>query len=206
MHFHLYADDVALFLKPTSHDLSATIEILDIFVGATSLETNMSKTEYYPIHCAGNNLNFLDMIDLKISHFPCTYLGLPLHYRKPTRVMFQPVILKIGGRLHGWKRNFMSYARRELLVKSVLTAMPTYFMTVFKMPKWTHSKIDKYRRSFLWRGEDPKKVNGGHCLVNWQTCLRHKRWGGLGIKDLDKFSRALRMRWLWHSWDKKKKP
>jgi hypothetical protein len=25
--------------------------------------------------------------------------------------------------------------------------------------------------------------------------------GGLGIKDLDKFGRALRLRWLWHNWD-----
>jgi hypothetical protein len=25
--------------------------------------------------------------------------------------------------------------------------------------------------------------------------------GGLGIKDLDKFGRALRLRWLWYNWD-----
>jgi hypothetical protein len=24
--------------------------------------------------------------------------------------------------------------------------------------------------------------------------------GGLGIKDLEKFSKALRLRWLWHGW------
>jgi hypothetical protein len=86
------------------------------------------------------------MTDLQISHFPYT---LPLHYKKSTRAMFQLVIQKIGGRLPGWKRNFMCYPGRELLVKTVLSAMPTYFMTVFKMLKWAHSKIDKYRRSFL---------------------------------------------------------
>jgi len=30
--------------------------------------------------------------------------------------------------------------------------------------------------------------------------------GGLGIKDLDCFSRALRLRWLWHQWDSERKP
>jgi hypothetical protein len=33
-----------------------------------------------------------------------------------------------------------------------------------------------------------------------------KSGGGLGIKDLKKFGRALRMRWLWHRWDTKEKP
>jgi hypothetical protein len=32
------------------------------------------------------------------------------------------------------------------------------------------------------------------------------KWGGLGIKDLDKFGCALRLRWLWHHWDTKEKP
>jgi hypothetical protein len=42
--------------------------------------------------------------------------------------------------------------------------------------------------------------------VSWSTCLRPKRLGGLGIKDLDKFSRALRLKWLWHGWDHRDRP
>jgi hypothetical protein len=80
--------------------------------------------------------------------------------------MFQPLIQKLGDRLPGWKRNFFSYPGRELLVKSVLSAMPTFFLTIFKMPKWAHAKIDKYMSSFLWRGRRPEHINGGHCLVN----------------------------------------
>jgi hypothetical protein len=54
---------------------------------------------------------------------------------------------------------------------------------------------------FLFRGKDPDQVKCGYSLVNWQTCLMPKNLGGLGIKDIDKFSRALRMKWLWHKWD-----
>jgi hypothetical protein len=46
-----------------------------------------------------------------------------------------------------------------------------------------------------------EKVKGGYCLVNWQTCLIPKKWGGLSITDLDRFSRALMLRWLWDHWD-----
>jgi hypothetical protein len=64
--------------------------------------------------------------------------------------------------------------------------MPTFFLIVFKMKKWAIAKIDKYRRAFLWRGHDVDNVKGGggHCLVNWQQCMRPKKLGGLGIKDL----------------------
>jgi hypothetical protein len=120
--------------------------------------------------------------------------------------MLQPVIDKVGYRLPAWKNNFFSYPGREMLVKSVLSALPTYFLSMHKMPKWGFSKIDRIRRSFFWRGEDPDKVKGGHCLVNWQICTRPKKWGGLGIKDLSKFNRALRLRWLWHQWDVRDKP
>jgi hypothetical protein len=115
--------------------------------------------------------------------------------------MLQPLIQKMHNRLPGWKIIFLSYPSRETLVKSVLSTMPTYFMTVHKMPKWAFAKMDRIKRSFFLKGRDPDKVKGGHCLVNWQTCLRPKKWGGLGIKDLDRFSRTLRLRWLWHHWD-----
>jgi hypothetical protein len=77
------------------------------------------------------------------------------------------LIQKIGNKLPGWKRGSLSYPGIELLIKSVLSAMPTYFLTVYKMPKWGISRIDRFRRSFLWKGQDPDNVRGGHCLVNW---------------------------------------
>lgn len=84
--------------------------------------------------------------------------------------------------------------------------MPTYFLTVFKLPKWAEKEIDWYRRSFLWQGTDPEHIKGGHCLVKWKHCIRPRKLGGLSIKDLDHFRRALRLRWLWHSWDHNERP
>jgi hypothetical protein len=49
--------------------------------------------------------------------------------------MLHQVIDKIGARLPGWKKKKLSYPRREMLVKNVLYALPTYFLTVHKMFK-----------------------------------------------------------------------
>lgn len=36
--------------------------------------------------------------------------------------------------------------------------------------------------------------------MNWIRSCLSMIYGGLGILDLEKFSRALRIRWLWHEW------
>jgi hypothetical protein len=79
--------------------------------------------------------------------------------------------------------------------------MPTHFLTVYKLPHWVEKEIDRFWHSFLWKGQDPDRVKEEHCLVKWKTCTRPRKLGGLGIKDLDRFGRALRLRWLWYYWD-----
>lgn len=202
----LYADDAAVFIRPTEQDLRVTSMLLQLFGDASGLITNLSKTEFYPIQCDMTSLDFITANNYTLSAFPGTYLGLPLNIRKPSRATIQPLLQKIVNRLPGWKRRFFTYPGRELPVKTVLMAMPTYFLTVFKLPKWAIKAIDKYRRGFFWKGQDHDNVRGGHCLVNWQTCLRPKHLCGLGIKDLEKFGRVLRLGWLWYKWDNRERP
>jgi hypothetical protein len=80
------------------------------------------------------------------------------------KVDIQPLMDKVGARLAAWKGKF-NRAGRLKLINSVLTSIPTYYLTVFKLQKWAIKKIDKLRRSFLWKGAPD--ANGGHCLVKW---------------------------------------
>ena len=139
----------------------------------------MNKTEIFPIRCTEDMISnaFIDFPG-KVSSFPGKYLGLPLHTRKLRRVDVQPLLDKIGKRLPGWKGKMLSTAGRETLVKSVITSQPIYHLTVFPTQKWLIKQIDRRRRSFLWKGDEPEKVNRGHCLVRWPSVCTPKDLGG----------------------------
>lgn len=47
----LYADDVALFIKPSPQEIDTVKLVLNIFAKASGLHTNLNKTEIYPIRC-----------------------------------------------------------------------------------------------------------------------------------------------------------
>jgi hypothetical protein len=123
--------------------------------------TNLAKTEYYPIRCDNLSLDYLTSAKRAISSFSCTYLDLPLSYKRPPKSFLQPMLQRIAGKLLGWKRNFLSYPGRETLIKTVLTAIPTFFITIFKPARWFISGVDRFRRSFLWRGKDADQIKGG---------------------------------------------
>lgn len=69
-----------------------------------------------------------------------------------------------------------------VLVNSVLDSLPAYTMALFSMPVSVSRRLDKIRRDFLWqRNKDRRSFN----LVKWNTVFRSKKFGGLGIRDLN---------------------
>jgi len=111
---------------------------------------------------------------------------------------------KVGAKLQGWKGRLMTKSGRLILVRSVFSSIPTYHVTAFPLSKWAIKKINRIRRNFLWKGADGPR--SGNCLVNWRRVRQPKSLGGLGIKDLACFKRALRLRWMWYRWAAPDKP
>ena len=181
------------------------LQIMKKFGDAIGLKINIQKSSVAAIRCADLNLeNILSSFTGQQVTFPLTYLGLSLTLGCLKLVHLQPTLDRVKAKLAGWQGKLLSAGGRRELVRSVLSSMPIYLLTALKVPKKFISELDKSRRRFLWAGN--QDFHGGKCKVNWTTtCLPLER-GGLGIKDLERFGRALRLRWLWFEWTSPEKP
>jgi hypothetical protein len=172
----LYADDVALFLRPVASDISLTLRLLQLFGDASGLRTNVQKSSVMPIQCSDDNMALIQsLLPCEVVNFPCKYLGLPLSLRKLSKEQFQPIIDRISDQLPGWKADLMTRAGRVVQVQHVLTAMLIYLAMAVDLPPWAIKAIDKIRRAFVWRGR--KEVKGGHCLLAWPKVCRLRSLG-----------------------------
>ena len=63
------------------------------------------------------------------------YLGMPAFVGRAKKQSFIYIKERVWKKLQGWKEKLLSQASREVLIKSVIQAIPTYSMSCFKLPK-----------------------------------------------------------------------
>jgi hypothetical protein len=63
------------------------------------------------------------------------YLGLPTLVGKSRKPAFKNIKDRVQRRLGDWKLKFLSQAGKEILLKAVIQAIPTYSMSIFLLSK-----------------------------------------------------------------------
>ena len=62
------------------------------------------------------------------------YLGLPSFIGKGKKASFDNIKQRVWKKLQGWEGKLLSQVGREVLIKAVAQALPTYTMSCFKLP------------------------------------------------------------------------
>ncbi|GKA06302.1 retrovirus-related pol polyprotein from transposon TNT 1-94 [Tanacetum coccineum] len=107
------------------------------------------------------------------------------------------VIDKVVAKLSKWKANTLSIGSRFTLIKSVLSSLPSYYFSIFKVPVGVLKRLEAIRSKFF-RGVDSdyRKIS----WFSWDKVIASKVIGGLVIKAIHgvsgKLDRDIQVEWV----------
>ena len=116
------------------------------------------------------------------------YLGLPSLVGKNKCNTFHQLIERLNNKLSRWKEKLLVNVGKEILIKTVAQVVPTYTMSVFKLPNILCEEMTSMVWKFWWgQTSEKSKVT----WLSWDEICRPKEEGGLGFRDLKAINLAL---------------
>lgn len=130
---HLFfADDAIIVAKANLEEVYQVVAILNSFTVVFGQRINLQKSDLI----CGKNVP--DDIKVVLSHTlriplwasPGKYLGIPAEWGTSTGQALLWIKERVLPKLDGWKENYLSQGDKEVLIKSVIQAIPSYVMAI----------------------------------------------------------------------------
>ena len=180
---HLFfADDLLLCSVASIECCTTMVEVLEEFCDNSGQKINLSKSKAYfsPNVDPVTRDSLCGILGVSSTPDLGRYLGFPLRSNGRNTRDFNFVVERVQSKLSSWKAKLLSPAGRVVLIQSVTSSIPAYYMQNTMLPSKVCSDLDKLNRDFLWgSSRDSKKIH----LVGWDKVCRPKCDGGLGLQS-----------------------
>ncbi|KAK2649162.1 hypothetical protein Ddye_016651 [Dipteronia dyeriana] len=190
-----FADDLIMLCHGSYHSALVLKSALDEFFLLSGLSANHAKSNIcisgVPVAVSQQLIN---LFGYPVGSLPIRYLGIPIISSKLNLCDCSPFVDKVSSRLSSWLNRCLSFVGRLQLIISVLTSIQVFWASHLYLPKRILKSIEQKFQSFLWNGIE---VNRKGSKIAWSDICVPKKEGGLGIKDLSLWNKALMIRHIW---------
>ncbi|XP_033139542.1 uncharacterized protein LOC117131581 [Brassica rapa] len=122
------------------------------------------------------------------------YLGIPEDISGSKCKLFAFLKDDLMHRVNGWTGRWLSKGGKEVMIKSILLALPTYVMSTFLLPLEICENLASAIAQFWWSSNPPKR---GIHWAKWEKVCLPKEEGGIGFHLIHEFNLALLAKQLW---------
>lgn len=153
---HLFfTDDVLLFGKATVENMYQLVEVLNIYTKATGQRINLAKSGVIGGKFMDNRLkiSLAETMHMQLWENPGKYLGLPTDWGRSKNSVLMWIKERIEAKIAAWKECLLNQAGKEVLIKAVIQAIPTFAMSMVRFPKKFCAKLCSPVARFWWRSK-----------------------------------------------------
>ena len=158
----LFANDSLLFCQAKRQECQNLLHILVQYEEASGQAINRQKTTFFFSRNTSQEVkkDIRTILGAQIMTDCEQYLGLPMVGGKSKVGTFKEILEQITKRVMGSKEKDISKAGREILIKTVAQAIPTYSMSIFRIPKAVCDGINSLLEKYWWgQTQNEKKIH-----------------------------------------------
>ncbi|KAL3682458.1 hypothetical protein R1sor_000480 [Riccia sorocarpa] len=191
----LFADDTGIFLAATENNFSELLNILKVYEMASGARVNLAKSLVMFVGMSAVP-DWVYRVGCEVVNTGRTfrYLGVRSGVGVQIADCINEVALKITRKVGLWEHHYLSWAARAILIKHVLSQIPSYALLVIGCNEREAAKLERACREFLWGSNPEGKPK--RALVAWKKVVRPKKQGGLGILSFVERAIALQIRYV----------
>lgn len=138
-------------MRTNEQEVVCMKEILSSYEKASDQVLNLNKSElmFSSNVLPQTRVNISKVLGVQERPGVDKYLGLPTLIGRNKRDVFHYIKDRIWRKISSWKGKTLSIAGKEILIKSVAQAIPSYCMSMYLIPLSLADEIQKMLNSFL---------------------------------------------------------